>query len=454
MQSCPSPGLWKHPTFIVVLTLLSAPLLAQTNAPARKYSSLERMKTSHLQAAHADAVRLQQQRQTLPPLPGLHDYKAILHAHAEDSAHTGGTRPEMLADAKRAGVQVIMLTDHYRPPRDFIQGRWRGLHEGVLFIPGSEMRGFLLYPVSSIMDRMDEPRPEFVASVTASNGLIFLSHLEERLDHPMEGLTGMEIYNRHWDAKKDMAGLIAIAMKLLDPVDLAEIQENLRLYPDELLAAQITYQQDYIDKWDAETQKRRLTGIAANDCHHNMVLVVKMVDEDTVLFGTNVDKDEDMRKATAGSRPGIRELTKGHKPGDILVRADLDPYYRSFRDSTTHILATELTETAIRAALQQGRAFVSHDWMCDATGFSFLLSPPARGIMGDEVKFAQGQKLVARFPVPCHIRLLRDGKLVSDLESDRLEYAVEGPGVFRVEGWLKLDGEERPWIYSNPIYVR
>ena len=24
----------------------------------------------------------------------------------------------------------------------------------------------------------------------------------------------------------------------------------------------------------------------------------------------------------------------------------------------------------------------------------------------------------------------------------------------RVEGWLKLDGEDRPWIYSNPIYVR
>ena len=436
------------------LTLLSSSLLAQINAPTRNYSSLERMKTAHLQAAHADAVRLQQQRQTLPPLPGLHDYKAILHAHAEDSAHTGGTRPEMLADAKKAGVQVILLTDHLRPPRDFIRDSWRGFHEGVLFIPGSEARGFLVYPVSSIMDRMEEPVPELIASVTASNGLIFLSHIEERLDHPMEGLTGMEIYNRHWDAKKDMAGLIALAFRLLDPAEFAELKENLRLYPDELLGAQVTYLQDYIGKWDTETQKRRLTGIAANDCHHNQVFVVKMVDEDTILIGTNVDKDEGMRKVSAGSRPAIRELTKGHKPGDILVRADLDPYYRSFRNVTTHILAPELTESAIRGALQQGHAFVSHDWMCDATGFSFLVSRPARGIMGDEVKVAQGQKLAARFPVACHIRLLRNGKLASELESDRLEYAVEGPGVFRVEGWLKLDGEERPWIYSNPIYVR
>ena len=412
------------------------------------------MQTVHLQAAHADAVRLQQQRHTSPPLPGLHDYRVILHAHAEDSAHTGGTRPEMLADAHKAGVQAILLTDHYRPPRDFIRDSWRGLHEGVLFIPGSEMRGFLLYPISSIMDRMEEPRPAFVASVTASNGLIFLSHVEERLDHPMDGLTGMEIYNRHWDAKKDMAGLIALALKLLDPDKLAELQENLLLYPDEMLAAQVSYQDDYLNKWDAETQARRHTGGAANDCHHNMVMVVKMVDENTVRFGTTVDKEEDLRKATAGSYPGIRELTKGHQPGDTLVRADFDPYYRSFRDVATHILAPELTENSIRAALQQGHAFVCHDWMCDGTGFSFCLSPPAQALMGDEVKSVEGLKLRARFPVACRIRLLRNGKVVADLEGDQLDYAVAGTGVYRVEGWLKLDGEDRPWIYSNPIYIR
>ena len=112
----------------------------------------------------------------------------------------------MLADARKAGVQAIMLTDHYRPPRDFIRESWRGFHEGVLFIPGVEARGFLVYPVNSIMDRMEEPRPEFIASVTASNGLIFLSHVEERMDHPMDGLTGMEIYNRHWTPRTTWRG--------------------------------------------------------------------------------------------------------------------------------------------------------------------------------------------------------------------------------------------------------
>jgi hypothetical protein len=437
---------------MVSLALLSSSLLAQTNPPARK--SIERLQTAHLKAAHEDAERLQQARRSLPPLPGLHEYKAIIHAHADDSDHTGGTRPEMLADAKKAGVNVIMLTDHLRPPRDFMTESWRGLHDGVLFIPGSEALGFLVFPVNPMMDRIKSARPQLIASVTESNGLIFLSHCEERLDHPMDGLTGLEIYNRHWDAKKDMASLIVLAFKLLDPAQLAELKENLRLYPDELLAAQVTYLQDYIGKWDKETQKRRLTGVAANDCHHNQVFVVKMQDEDTILIGTSVDKEDGMRKVTAASRPSLREMTKGHKPGDILVSADFDPYYRSYRDVATHILAPELTENAIRAALQQGHAFVSHDWMCDATGFSFAMAAPATAIMGDETKYAAGQKLLAQFPVSCRIRLVRDGKVIADQESDHLEYAVAEPGVYRVEGWLRVDGEHRPWIYSNPIYVR
>jgi hypothetical protein len=362
----------------------------------------------------------------------------------------------MLVDAKKAGVQIIMLTDHLRPPRDFMDS-WRGMHDGVLFIPGSEAKGFLVYPFSSIMDKMEAPESELIPAVTANNGLIFLSHIEERKDHPMDGLTGMEIYNRHFDAKKDMAGLIALAMRLLDPKQLEELQNDLARYPDELLAAQVTYEQEYIHKWDAETPKRRLTGVAANDCHHNQVMIVKMVDDETVLIGTNVDQDKDMRKVTAGSKPTIREITKGHKPGDILARVDFDPYYRSFRDSTTHILASELTEAAVRSALQQGHAFVSHDWMCDATGFSVQLKSSdheQEKLMGDEMRFVGGQKLVAHFPTNCHARLFQNGKIAAESDGDTFNYEPESAAVYRLEAWLKIDGEDRPWIYANPVYLR
>jgi hypothetical protein len=78
-----------------------------------------------------------------------------------------------------------------------------------------------------------------------------------------------------------------------------------------------------------------------------------------------------MRKVTAEARPGIRELTKGKKAGDVVARLDFDPYYRSFRNVCTHILAPKLDEPSIRAALKAGRAYVSHDWIGDATGFRF-----------------------------------------------------------------------------------
>jgi hypothetical protein len=443
--------------FLLGLILATPAMASEGGPPQPRYSPAQRMTLARLKAAHEDVIRINQARKSLPPLPALNDYRAILHAHAEDSAHTGGTRPEMLADARHAGVHAILLTDHHRPPKDFITDTWRGLHDGVLFLPGSEDRGFLIYPTRSIMDRMKEPTPAFIETVRADGGLIFLSHIEERPDHPMLGLDGMEISNRHADAKVDKAGILALMVRLTDPAGLAELEGALRLYPDELLASQGRYPVEYLAKWDAETRTRRLTGVAANDCHHNQVLLVKMVDSDTVRIGTNVDADDKMQSVSATLRPGIRTLTKGHKPGDVLARLDIDPYYRSFRNLSTHILAPELTESAIRSALRCGHAYVGHDWICDPTGSRFELVSATNqplAIMGDERPFVPDQKLLAQFPVACHIRLLSGGRPIAERSSDHLEHTVTTPGVYRVEAWLEVDGEERPWLYSNPIYLR
>lgn len=444
--------------FVLVSLLVFAAAGLADEPPRRTHTNVERLALDHLKAVHADVEKLQAKRVSIPPLPGLNDYRCILHAHAEDSAHTGGTLPEMLADAKKANVHAILLTDHFRPPRDFIDGRWRGLKEGVLFVPGSEANGFLVYPEKSILKRMDLKGTDFINTVTDGDGMIFLSHIEERPDHPLDGLTGLEIYNRHYDAKRDKSSLLVLVLKLTDPKGLAELQQAVRLYPDEFFAFQGDYPKVYLDKWDEGTRRGRLTGVAANDCHHNQVFIVKMVDADTVLVGTNVDEDKQMRKVTAALRPGVRELTKGRKPGDVLARIDIDPYVVSFRNSATHMLAPKLDETTLRAALKAGHAFVAHDWMSDATGFRFVAGD-SRGrqaaVMGDEVKRADGLKLTAKLPLPAYVRLLRHGKEVakSDGKSE-FEFAVEESGAYRLEAWLKLDGELRPWIFANPIYVR
>jgi hypothetical protein len=183
-----------------------------------------------------------------------------------------------------------------------------------------------------------------------------------------------------------------------------------------------------------------------------------MVDEQTVLVGTNVDQDDQMRKVTAAPRPGIKAMTSGHKPGDVLARVDTDPYAISFKNSATHVLAPALDEAALRTALKSGHAFVAHDWMGDATGFRFTaLDPRGRvaAIMGEEIKRSEGLKLVARLPLPAYVRLLRSGKEVATSDGKaECEFPVDEAGAYRLEAWLKLDGELRPWIYANPIYVR
>ncbi len=435
-----------------------APAANAGESPPRKYTNIERLALVRLAAVHRDVEKLKKERISLPLRPALNDYRCILHAHAEDSSHTGGTLPEMLADAKKAGISAILLTDHFRPPRDFIDGRWRGLKEGVLFIPGSEARGFLLYPIKSILNKMELQGLDFIHTVTAEEGMIFLSHIEERQEHPVEGLTGLEIYNRHWDAKRDPASLLALAGRLTDPKQLAELEQALRLYPDEVLAFQCDYPKVYLDKWDEGTKRKRLTGVAANDCHHNQILLLKMVDENTVLLGTNVDADKEMQTITAARRPGIKEMTRGHKRGDILAKLDFDPYFRSFRNASTHVLAPKLDELTLRAALKAGHAFVAHDWMCDARGFRYdALDSHGKlaAIMGDELKLADGVKLTAKLPLPAYVRLLRHGEEVARSEGKAgFAFDVKEPGAYRLEVWLTLDGELRPWIFSNPIYVR
>ncbi len=436
-----------------VSALIAAGLLGSCHAEtefATRFSPSERMTRERLTAAHESVIVLQRARRNLPGPAGMQDIRCIFHAHAEDAAHTGGTRPEMLADAEKAGVRVVWLSDHYRPPRDFMDS-WRRVTNGVRFIPGSEVRGFLAYPSATLMASMDAPARDFIRAATTGDGLLFLSHIEERPDHPFDGLTGLEIYNRHYDAKQDFRGLLALVMRMTHPEDAAELADLLRQYPDELLASQVQYPSAYLEKWDEGTRTRRLTGVAANDCHHNQILLVKMIDADSVRVGTIVDKDEDMRTVGATIRPSIRQMTAGHKPGDILVRLDFDPYYRSFRNVSTHVFASDISESSLRSALKAGHAYVSHDWMCDPTGFDFETDG---GRMGDEVAWRPGLELRARFPVPAQIRLICGGETVASGHGTQFTGRVLSPGAYRLEAWLEVGGEPRPWIYSNPIYVR
>jgi len=446
-------------TVILALTFTTTSIGAgQTSAklgPGRKYTSIERLKTQHLRAVHADRIRFAAERQPVSVKTGLNEYRAVLHAHAEDATHTGGTRPELLAAARRAGVQIVMLTDHVRPERDFIEDSWRGLRDGVLFIPGAEDRGFLSFPTKSIKGNDPDSREQYIEMVRNGGGNIFLSHVEERTDWLTDKLDGLEIYNHHTDVKDEGAFNLWLQGSLTDPVRLPELVAALNDYPYEVFGAQQDYLSDIIAKWDRDAQRHPLTGVAANDCHHNQVFTVTAIDDATIEVGYITSKPTTTR-VTAEKVPGVAGLVRGKKPGELIARLDFDPYERSLRYVSTHILARELTETAVREALKRGHAFVAHDWLCDSTGFAFVARTRGKSgvIMGDEVRLGSELKLIAATPVKCEIKLVRNGEVIQSRNASRIDFEVKTAGVYRIEAWLEVDGEQRPWIYANPIYVR
>ena len=369
-----------------MLALCSAALIyADSPSPGRKYTTLQRLEEAHLAAVHDARLKFAKERKSPPSLGVYTDYRAVLHVHAEDADHTKGTRAEVLKAAKAAGVSVVMFSDHRGPKPD----TWSGLREGVLFIPGSEDDHLLRYP-------------------KAGAELRFLSHLEETPDATGKGFQGMEIYNRHTDAKDEKAFEEYFKAAMKNPIEWAKLTRLESTYPDEIFAAQTDYWPTIFAQWDREAAAHPFTGIAANDAHKNQTY-------NGVTF---------------------------------------DPYEVSFLNVSTHILARELTDSAIRESLRNGRAYVSHDWLCDPTGFSFNAGNN-NGVydMGDRVPMLRNTRLSARLPTAAIVRVIHDGKVVSESTGAQMSFTPTEPGAYRLEAWLGVDGEERPWIYANPIFL-
>jgi acetyl esterase/lipase len=150
-------------------------------------------------------------------------------------------------------------------------------------------------------------------------------------------------------------------------------------------------------------------------------------------------------------------FARTHLPPAKVTKDLADAYTVAFRHATTHILATELTPEAIRASLDAGRAYVAHDWLCDPTGTAFI-AQSYFGVfeIGDTVAYnplTGAVTIGARLPVPATIRLLRDNTVVAESHDWKLDYIVRDMGAYRLEAFLTIDGEERPWIVTNPITV-
>lgn len=410
--------------------------------------ALDKLDPERLERVRQAIQQLRESREPVPRRGEFAEHRANLHVHSHWSHDSQGTIDEIVVAAKAVGTSVLLFTEHPAKHYDFLVDGHRGTRDGVLMIPGAEMNGFLTWPTISLRDVTPTSPQELADLVLGREGQIFVSHLEERMDWQIQGVTGTEIYNTHADFKEEKRLLSA----LKNPIRMMQLADVFRRYPQESFAALQKYPQDYLKRWDQLCQLSAHTGISANDAHQNIGIVVRWIEGNRGRLEDAAGKpliDVDLSFV-----PDSEQLRQNRRPGDVISSLYLDPYEVSLRHVGTHLLLTELSESAVRDCLDAGRCFVAFDWIADSTGFNFAaVVDSVRSEMGSQISMESGMLLTAQAPLPVEWRLMKDGQCVAESQGRTFEFPVEQAAVYRTEAWLNVAGERTIWILSNPIYV-
>lgn len=430
---------------VVAIFILYSPAFSQQD------KLLKRLQLSYLKQLHEAVVQLQAVRQAVSLDDGLEDFRAVLHCHSYLSHDSRGTKEQIIAAAKKAGVQVIMMSDHPQQAVDVVAAGLTGIQDGILFFPGTEQSNFLAYPKTrKFVDSDESSLQPFVDYFQKDEGLIFVAHPEGFMQWDLRRMTGMEIYNTHADLMEDITFL-----KGKEDVPLPMILSlipAIQSYPQEVFAAIFDPPVENLKRWDEMNQMDLFVGIAGNDSHQNVGLKV-------IRTGTSTLKVEDalgeaLMEGQAKDIPFGPSLIQKAEVGGVALSLQLDPYEVSFHYVSTHVLAKKLSEDDIREALRNGHAYVAFDWLADPTGFVFMAQKgKQQWLMGDHVVLKPGLKFVAESPLPCTFVLVKDGKPFRTVQGRRMEVHVTSRGVFRLEAHITIMEKDFPWIYTNPVAV-
>lgn len=417
-------------------------------ASALSDDALARLQLPRLEAVSQARQHFAKQRTTLVRTDGYQQHRANLHVHSHLSHDSRGQLPEIVAAAEKSGTTVVMFTEHPAAHYDFFRDGHRGVEKGVLLIPGAESGGFLVYPTFSLQGITPQTPQELSDLVRGRDGQIFVSHPEERMDWQISGVTGTEIYNTHADFK-DEKSLVAA---LKNPLKLFQLSVAIQKYPQECFGAIQKYPAAYLRRFDQLCLIAPHTGISANDAHQNVGFAIRWISDDQGQLEDALGQkllDLDLRLIPDSA--GMRE---GHSPGELIFSLFLDRYQHSLQHVATHLLLKEHTEADVRECLDAGRCFVAFDWLADAQGFQFeLATATTRVPLGGLGQLDPATRFVARSPLACHWKLIRNGDLFSECSGTELQIPVSQPGVYRCEAWLDVRGTPMIWILTNPIRV-
>jgi hypothetical protein len=397
----------KKRVFIVLVALL---LVSQVPFAYRRYrlerlqAAIQKINTERAFNSQSDYV----------------DYRGVIHVHTFLGGHSTGTFSELIAAAKANQLDFVIMTEHPQAEFDTATMTLNGTFSGVLFINGNEVvtangDRLLLIPGSNdARNASSQSSAEVVGKQKSSGGLAIAAYPTESTNWKTTPVDGLEVYNLFVNARQ--------ASKLVLFFDGLWSYHS---YANLMFANFFARPDDSLKLWDEllSAGNRRLVATAGNDAHSNIGL-------------------------------SINDAT-----GKQLVGLKLDPYERSFHTVRTHVLIPKdkpFSRESVLEALAKGHSYISFDLFGDPKGFVFTAANTGK-ISGDEIPFQNGIQLTVKAPMSTRIALFRNGTLSDDKVGAEAAFSVSGPGAYRVECYLNTlpePAKDKPWIISNPIYLR
>ena len=355
----------------------------------------------------------------------LHDLACAVHLHSDYSDGTA-TIPELMEAAREAERDVVLLTDH-----DTLGAKddgHEGWHGSVLLGVGVEVTPraghFLAFGLEKRIKHKGIKEADIPIAVAEAGGFGFVAHPWSRGARILErygrfvrrggvhgwkdlngdAIAGIELWSLTTDASEDWRG----------PVDAIRYMWN----PERQLDGP---RREDLETWDLICQTRRFVAIGGLDAHQHGIRVRGRI-------------WSPMRNARYfGMLSTYVSLTEAPLGGEH-GQADLELVYE---------------------ALREGRCYLSVDAIAPGRGFRFWGEDAqgTRALMGEE-RPAGVWTLRASAPEEARVVLLRNGEVLTEFRGHSLEHEVSEPGSYRVEAHRDWRGRERPWIYSNPIYLR
>ncbi|CAG1014641.1 hypothetical protein ANAEL_05036 [Anaerolineales bacterium] len=353
----------------------------------------------------------------------MHEIIVDLHMHTRYSDGSG-THKDIAAAALRAGVDVVIVTDHNVLVQG-LEGYYKEKIKKVLMLIGEEIHDqarapqknhLLVFNAGRELATFADNPQRLIEQVREAGGLSFLAHPDDPAapavnetdisweDWSVQNYTGIEL----WNALSEL--------KTLMPTKLHAV---FYAYLPALVAHQPI--RATIARWDELlSQGQRVVAIGGSDAH-------------------------------------ALHMSMGP------IRRVIYPYEFHFRAVNTHVLLSEplggdvnADKKLIYEAMSQGCCFIGYDLPAPTRGFRFTGQGLEKtAIMGDEIPAKNGVTLQAKLPSPAEIRLLKNGQVIQTWKNKiSCAYITTEPGVYRVEAYRRYLGKLRGWIYSNPIYVR